>query len=849
MKKKKSPIKANPNVAGGACDAAMAKAKLDAGQYKEAIELYKQLLKQADNKEWRLALAQCYLKRAMALAEKGMIKEAVVLWENYQQNAEPPYQGYDNYIAWLLQTNNAAKVTACFSRLSAQQLDEHYPNLAALLGLLIVTEKPELEAMLPTDSQFIIHLGLVRAALAAYRDHEPEAVEQALKQLPFRSAFRDFRTLLKAALLLPGSVDQAQALLTKIPVASPYYQAGKLLLATTHDGLVLADELLQYEQKPRQLIGTIKKFSKKQLELLDVLVKQKDRLSDKIKFNCALQYRELFGEDLAKAYCIAVLATYPAGQRDFNKHFGAMDEFEQCRLMALNYERNKDFHSSDYYWQRGIAQLKKQGESGAFKIALIMRRIARHQPSEEEEMEWLEESLDYDPDSRETYLKILQYYQHDPDDAEFYKQWLDRAMKAFPQDVELLAQAIKAATANKAFKKAAQYAKSLLKIDPVNTFAKQVLFTSHLAHARKLIKTKKFHLVEKEIQLAEKLTLGKRYQNQAQLLRGFFVLLTEDKKQGLQQIAEAAEKMNDGTACGYFCVIVEALSMGLSLPSILKGVPQPPKNYQLSEQEIGRLVQIVHQYYGGDKSNATVLHQALEKIKAIIKQSIKQKTVSEQTLLTLAECLDNIGHYELLAHCAKIALMQWMKPIWLFYKCYAGAKGRAYDCSSFNIQQLQFNYVKARDDSDHRTAMRIKRFIDEYYENQSPLGGGFLGGFGDDFEDDEADFEDDYDFDTFTGRSPMDLFEHLPTAVFDKLQKKLPDIMRKSSPEQMIKTINKSLSKPIDASFFMIKPDAFVALLILQAAAELGIETGVSGDQVIEFCDMDNGSEPSFPFF
>jgi len=94
MKKKKTPIKAKPNTSGGICDAAMAKAKLDAGQYKEAIELYKQLLKQADNKEWRSALALCYFKRAMSLAEKGMIKEAMVLWENYQQNAEPPYQGY-----------------------------------------------------------------------------------------------------------------------------------------------------------------------------------------------------------------------------------------------------------------------------------------------------------------------------------------------------------------------------------------------------------------------------------------------------------------------------------------------------------------------------------------------------------------------------------------------------------------------------------------------------------------------------------------------------------------------------------------------------------------------------------
>lgn len=179
-------------------------------------------------------------------------------------------------------------------------------------------------------------------------------------------------------------------------------------------------------------------------------------------------------------------------------------------------------------------------------------------------------------------------------------------------------------------------------------------------------------------------------------------------------------------------------------------------------------------------------------------------------------------------------------------KFYAEVDGRAYQCSSFNIEQLKFNYAKAREDSDHRTAMRISRFIDEYYEDQNPFVGGFFGDFDDEFDEDD---EDD-DFDPVTGGSPMDLFEHLPTAVFEKLQKKLRGILEKNPPERMIKIINKSLSKPIAASILTLNPDAFVALLILHAAAELGIDTGVTGDQVIEFCDIGNGSEPpSFPFF
>ncbi len=837
MKNKKTAVKAKPANTDDASIAAMALAKQNTGQYKEAIELYKQLLKQADNAVWRQALAQCYLQRAFSFAEKGMVKEAVVLWENYMQNAQAPYQSYDGYIAWLFQSNAIAKVKTCLSGLSAQQLDEHYPNLACLLGLLIITEKPELETMLPQDSAFITHLGWVRAALAAYRNNKAEDVEQALQQLPFRSAFRDFRTLVKAALALPASVEQAHSLLIKIPAASPYYQVAQLLLITLRNGSVLVNDLLQLDFKQRQIIGVVKGFNKKQIELLETLVKQKDASSDKIKFNSAIQYRELFGLELAKAYCRALLITYPAGQRDFNKHFGGADEFEQFRLKALANERKMDHDSAEYYWKQCIALLKKQGAPAALKIALIMRHVAAHKRTPKESVQWMVDSLDYDPGDRDSYLKILQYYEPQ---AEVYKQWLDKAINAFPNDIDILVQAIKAALANKAFKKATQYAQAILKIDPVNTFAKQVLFTSHLAHARKLIKTKKFHLVEKEIQQAEKLNIGKRYQTQAQLMRGFFVFVTEDKKQGLQQIADVVRKMSDGSLCAHFCVIMEALLLGVTLAPILKELPPPAKDYPLSEQELVRLVQLIQQYHRNDNGNRVVLHKALEKIKAIIKQSVKQQNYAEEALLTLCQCLDGIGHFELLRHCSKIALARWIKPVWVFYKTYAEKNGQAGQCSNFEIYRLKYQLDEARNLGDERTAMLIAKFLEQYYKAHNPLGSGF---FGDDFDDDD---DDDFDEEA----SSIDLFDHLPEELFNKIQKKMEEIMRRNPPDRVINILGKLASKRLDVSFILTHPDTFWGLLALHAAGELGIDTGVSVDEVLNFAPDDAGTNPfPFPFF
>jgi hypothetical protein len=814
--------------------------KLNAGQYKEAIDLYKSLLKRANNADWRKALAQCYLQRALAFAAKGMVKEALVLWENYAQNAESPHEALDKYISWLLQMNDMAKVKTCLGQLSAQQLDEHYPELAGLLGLLIITGKVSCQDMLPKDSVFMAHTGFVQEALGAYRNNKLEDIESALKKLPFRSAFRDFRTVMKAALLVPESVEQAQSLLAKIPADSPYQQAGALLLAITHEGAALVNDLLQLTPPQIKLIKEAKNLHKKQIELLDILTKQKDRLSDKAKFNLAIQYQPLFGADLAQHYCLAALSTYPAGQRDFTRHFDAMNDFEAWRLKALSCERDRDFHGAEYYWKQGITVLKNQGAEGAFKIALIMRHLAVHQETPEEAVTWLMNSLNHDPDDRETYVKILQYYERQKQETDVYKEWLDKSIKKFPNDVDMLGLAIKAATRNKAFKKATQYAQALLKIDPVNTFAKQVLFTSHLAHARKLIKSKKFHLVEKEIQQAETITLGKRYQTLAQLMRCFFVFVAEDKKQGAQLIAESVQKLNDGLVCACFCATLEALLLDLQSAPVLKELPPPAKDYLLSPQEMTQLIKLIQQYADDDNVSQALLHKALEKIKAVIKQSIKQQNYDEELLLSLCLCLERIQHFELLNACVKIAQPLWLKPIWMYYRVYSEAKGNPEKCSDINSYRLQESLKEAREQNDQRTATLISKFLEKYYESCRPKFNIFNSLFGNTDENEEYDPLDD-------------LFGHLPDDLFERLGLKVADFIKKTPPERMLKILAAKytsnnvtiLNKLFD------DPEALYAFLMLKAADDLGIDIDVDAEEIIEcFNDQKAPSKPtSFPFF
>jgi hypothetical protein len=167
------------------------------------------------------------------------------------------------------------------------------------------------------------------------------------------------------------------------------------------------------------------------------------------------------------------------------------------------------------------------------KIALILRHMAASQLDQEQQTELLIESLDYDPDDKACYLQILRHYSQRPEANKTYQQWQSKALAKFPEDIEMLTQALQAAIRSKAHTKVIQHALQIIKIDSLNSFAKQALFSSYLTQARLLIQSKKYHLVQQEITLAENLKMGKRYTLETQLLRGFLCFAAQDKNQGL----------------------------------------------------------------------------------------------------------------------------------------------------------------------------------------------------------------------------------------------------------------------------------------------------------------------------
>jgi hypothetical protein len=316
------------------------------------------------------------------------------------------------------------------------------------------------------------------------------------------------------------------------------------------------------------------------------------------------------------------------------------------------------------------------------------------------------------------------------------------------------------------------------------------------------------------------------------------VLIAEDKKRGEQLIKEALQKYNDGVFNAHFYIIMEALLLDFPMATLLKIVPPLAKNQVLSQQEIIQLTQQIQQYADADTANQALLHKALEKVKAVIKRSLTPD-IGEETLLTLCQCLDVVGHFELMRICVKIAQPVWNKPIWMYYRAYSEANGKPGKCSRINAHRLQESFKEAQEQNDLRTVTLIGDFLDQYHQSRRPFGfnifDSLFGNINND-DDDDDEYEDDDD------EEPIEiLFGHLPEKLFDKIIVKTTDLIKKSPPDRLIKIIAAnylSSDKTIMLRLFN-DFDLLFAFLMLKAADDLGIDTNVTAAKIIEvFSDL-----------
>ncbi len=521
---------------------------------------------------------------------------------------------------------------------------------------------------------------LLKDALSNYKQRNYEACKAALKQIPFRSPYRDCTTIIKGLILI--ETDASLQLFNKIPEDSPYKKLATVISLSTNS----IESLISSKPNSDELalIASLKGWNDKQINMINKVIKPQ---SNKVLLELVIKNWQFFGKEKSRQFCLALLPHYPTGIKIYEREFGSLSSFEKNRILALSSEQDE----ADKYWRKCIKYLKQE-QNNELKIAFIYRHLVELAHNKENIISDLEASLLYDPADKNTYLKLAKWYEH-KGELKSYHKWVDTALKHLPKDPDILLLGMASATRKKAFKKAVKYAQTLLKIDPINAKARDCAVASHISHAHKLIKTKKYTLASKELEKVNKPN------DIVQINQALLALHTSDNQ--ATAIKMLLEK--DGI-CDRFRVIVESKRQFLDL-KLSKANITPTKNNAL------KLLNIINAYLA---EKVDCLSESVEEIKATIIKMAKLD-FSQNEMLSLCECFKNLANYNLLTKFATEANKRWLNhPAFMFYQVYGEIHGKIFNLDGNKFHIIDKAIEIANNQGDKRTAMMIINFMKKY---------------------------------------------------------------------------------------------------------------------------------------
>ena len=713
------------------------------GAYKQAIELYKHLLKRETRAEWQEALAAAYLERARELAAKGMPKEAAVLWENrvhLLKQTEDPSRA--EYLEWLLLAGRHGRAVNLY--LEFEEELKHIPSaqrIPVLCGALLLAGNKEVKTALATQPFWLEQSALAEQVLDAYCRNQPaDAVEALLKKIPFRSPFRDFRTLLKAMTTLEQEGPAAaRALADKIPADSPYAGLARLLPLPPEQTLAGEDGPALPRPGQEPLMAALYGWDTKQVKVLQNLQEFGTGDEDAL-FKFLLRHHAQIGSDYVKQLLRQWIPYLnPQHLRQYKGQLEQLSHFEEHRVRALALELDGELEDADAHWDDCVEHLcdALDKDDNKLRAALIQRRRVTQLKKTDSDgprelAGMLRTSIEWDPEFKPAHVEYIELCTHESFSKTEYYDAVEQALQQFPIDVEILLKGVEAAQRKNAFKKAAGYAQRILKVDPINAKAREVLVSSHLSHARKVLKQQKFHLVEKELESAAQYERGVP-SIPLRINRGLLAYAMANNNQAAALLQEAVELV-ESTLVGYGMIFLEAEQAGLAGNDLVTLTPQEqrktllpalPKKYALTATELQILRQQLQPYH---EALPQKLKALLQKWGGLLKKAAGQVRERDE-LVAMCEFFKQIGDYTLLADYAKAGLKRWKNaPVFLFYDAYAKVQGNAERLSTTDHNRLVDAVEQAKANNDERTADKILSFLRGKRRAMGgmPFGGGDL---------------------------------------------------------------------------------------------------------------------------
>ncbi|HNN83979.1 MAG TPA: hypothetical protein PKL62_07455 [Accumulibacter sp.] len=702
-----------------------AAATLAAGRFREAIELYKALLKVERRAEWVDGLAASYAGRANDLAEKGMLPEALAVWRNRASLCgKPLVEG--RYIEWLVRSGDHAGALSAFAAQGDEAAGSTASEREARLAAFALVASPGALATLSADSLLCRHRAAALAALAACGRGDLAELEVHLRAIPYRSPYRDLRFVFKALLLVQRDPAQAGELLARVAPDSPFEKLAAVARAAILPGNRWLVALLDLDAEGRQLLFALKGCPENRRALmLEVAQIVRRGTLPKPGEILDLLLPKWRGVPSVAFLCRRLLPHAMQRVRAYEAAYGRLSEAELASTQALADGIDGYHGSARKHWLAAVTAFINERQP--LPAALILRHLSTwrlhasaEEPFDAQRAAWLQHSLELDPDDRATHVRLIRLLRQKKDlkDA---RAAVEAALARFVNDSEILLEAVETALAGNAFKKAVSLATRLLELDPINSQVRAAIGQAHLAHARKQFKAKRLEAMSKEIDLAEKWLLTPAERGRARLLRG----LSDNTPEATLLLRTAVSELG-GELPATLHLLLENARLGGEPAAALRRAAISTARTPTAREVVAAL----HVIGTTGKADNRHLVSALRVLQAPLKRAAQGEFTSAE-LVAVCETWLRRGENVLLRVYAEAGLRHWPGMPALVYLRARALYGRnAY----FHLPEAEERALdraseRAEKDGDQRTVQRIRELL------APPVS------YNDAFDDDE--FDDD----------------------------------------------------------------------------------------------------------
>ena len=749
--------------------AALAIRHMEAKRYRDAVEIYKQLLKLEPEKGWQSHLIVAYVKRSEALIAKKMFKEALMLLDNAERLGSVPPRPDLNFVC-LLRSGQHGRVPAYFFRVESllqAQCPSVFPFLQESVALLLLLN-PAYAEDVPADSPWHGQLVAVGRAMQAYAQGKDDLLKQHLQAISHRSPFKSLRLILKS-LVITDHPGEALQRLQSIPRASPWAALAHVASLRFLDFHDFAQGLSTLSAEQHAMAVALRGIEWQAWQSFHVFLgASPDRcLTSLLRWGDA----GLLPPHILHQACCALVVAHPNLLPVVEKKQDLFSLIEKIRLRALAEEYGEgNPRRSNPHWQRMIDLLEQSHspteETTQRRIALIYRHMAgqvqKYSQKDADYPRYLEESLIHDPRGLSSHLDLMAWHKQRGHRTD-YKRCLERAARLFPEESVLLHAAIQEALINQTYKKASLLAKRLLVLDPLHTDVRRVLLDAVLAQAGKQIRAGRLDLAEKELAEVEKVVLPDMAAGSVRIAQGFLHWLRHRKEQGHALLQEGVQNAGGGIL-GW----LKAFRMAgiFNLPPLLSGrVRKELVTHATEKPTQASVLALVETMAGYVNDPPTRRGALLLPLKPFFEKGVRLSFTADE-LRSICHLFDQTNQYPLLTKYATRGVLLWKdQPIFVYYQVLAKSQRGDKAISWADSSALDRAAYQAMQMDDHETVRRIETLLGNEDE-------AWLFGDEDDDEDDEDD-EDDFDF------PDMDLASlRLPKAMEQMMIGALADVAR-----------------------------------------------------------------------